>query len=99
MVDLEESFERLKGKRILYAEDNEINVIVAEKLLVKRGVVVENAENGKVAVEKLSANEYDPLLSQFLPEHLVPGAEILDGSLLFPVSDADQDDQEELPRM
>jgi len=68
-MDLEESFERLKGKRILYAEDNEINQIVAEKLLVKRGVEIENAENGKVAIEKLAAGTYDLILMDLhMPE-------------------------------
>ncbi|MCP4116382.1 MAG: response regulator [Desulfobacteraceae bacterium] len=42
--------ERLKGARILLVEDNEINRQVAVELLEQRGIIVENAGNGKEAV-------------------------------------------------
>lgn len=68
-MDLEEKFARLKGKRILHVEDNVVNQIVAEKLLVKKGMLVEHAENGKVALEKLANNEYDLVLMDLqMPE-------------------------------
>ena len=41
----------LKGKHILVAEDNEINMEVAEELLSARGIVVEKAWTGKEAFE------------------------------------------------
>lgn len=41
----------LNGKRVLLVENHPLNVIVASKLLEKRGITVETAENGKVAVE------------------------------------------------
>lgn len=43
----------LKGKRILLAEDNEINCEIAEALLTKEGFVVENVPDGIAALETL----------------------------------------------
>ncbi len=40
-----------RGKRILYAEDNEINAMIAEELLRGMGAEVEIAANGREAVE------------------------------------------------
>ena len=42
----------IKGKRILLVEDNEFNREIAIELLEEIGLVVETAENGKVAVDK-----------------------------------------------
>lgn len=39
------------GKRILVAEDNEINALVAEEILGSMGAMVELAENGQAAVD------------------------------------------------
>ncbi len=43
----------LRGHRVLLAEDNELNQMVALGILEDTGCVVDIAENGKVAVEKL----------------------------------------------
>ncbi len=51
-----------KAYRVLIVEDNEINKIIAEKFLVKWGIQVDHAENGLVAVEKVSAGHYDLIL-------------------------------------
>jgi len=68
-MDLEEKFDQLKGKRILHVEDNEVNQIVAEKLLVKKGIQVDHAGNGKEALEKLTKNNYDLILMDLhMPE-------------------------------
>ena len=40
------------GKRILVAEDNDLNWEIAETLLSETGLELERAENGKVCVEK-----------------------------------------------
>jgi signal transduction histidine kinase/ActR/RegA family two-component response regulator len=48
--------------RILLAEDNKINMIVARKQLEKWGILVEEAENGLVAFNKFKANHYDLIL-------------------------------------
>jgi len=47
----------LTGKRILVAEDNDINWEVAEVLLGSIGVEPEHAENGKVCVEMFERSE------------------------------------------
>ena len=57
--------ERLKGRRILLAEDNELNREIAEELLTDAGLLVESAEDGAVCVDKLSkadAGYYDAIL-------------------------------------
>lgn len=47
-----------KGKRILLVDDNQMNLDVAEQLLVARGFAVDIATNGEKAVEKFtSSNE------------------------------------------
>lgn len=45
--------ESLKGKRILLVEDNAINMEIAEELLSTQGFLVEAAENGSLALEKV----------------------------------------------
>ncbi len=42
-----------KGKRILLVDDNEINREIASELLEEAGFVVEEAENGAIAVDKV----------------------------------------------
>lgn len=43
-----------KGKRILLAEDNELNREIATEILQTAGLVIEQAQNGKEAVERIS---------------------------------------------
>ena len=52
----------LKGAKILLVEDNLINQDVATAMLTQRGMVVDIAENGKQAIERLKGNEYDCIL-------------------------------------
>ena len=49
----------LAGRRILVAEDNEINQIVAREMLEHAGLVVEIASNGREAVAMALAGNYD----------------------------------------
>ena len=46
----------LTGRRVLLAEDNNINAEVAGELLKMAGILVERAENGAAAVAKLTAS-------------------------------------------
>ena len=51
-----------KGKRVLIAEDNEINMVIAVEQFKTFGLEVESAENGKIALEmfeKSSIGYYD----------------------------------------
>lgn len=45
----------LKGKRILLVEDNELNREIAKDILEEFGLLVEEADDGDVAVEKVKA--------------------------------------------
>ena len=57
------------GSRILLVEDNAINREVAVELLSGVKLVVETAENGRVAVEKVRVNDYDLVLMDIqMPE-------------------------------
>lgn len=53
---------RHAGKRILLAEDNEINREVAMELLVDVGLSVDQAENGVAAVRLAAEHRYDLIL-------------------------------------
>ncbi|MDD6190059.1 MAG: PocR ligand-binding domain-containing protein [Firmicutes bacterium] len=62
-----EAFDRnlFKGKRILLAEDNELNAEIAITILEEAGFVVEHAEDGIICVdmmEKAEAGYYDMIL-------------------------------------
>ena len=62
----------LEGKHILLAEDVEVNAEIMKMLLTKRGITVEIAENGRIAVDKFADNEpgcYDAILMDMrMPE-------------------------------
>ncbi|MDO5111985.1 MAG: PAS domain-containing protein [Clostridia bacterium] len=47
---------RLQGLRILLAEDNEINTVVAKRLLEKKGCVIDNVTDGEQAVTRFCAS-------------------------------------------
>lgn len=53
---------KLKGRKILLVEDNEMNVMVASKFLHKWGLKVEVAHNGQEGVEMVAKNRYDLVL-------------------------------------
>jgi signal transduction histidine kinase len=52
----------LAGARILLVEDNDINQLVACRLLQHRGCVVDVAGNGQVALDRLAGGRYDLVL-------------------------------------
>lgn len=55
----------LNGKRVLLCEDHPLNTEIAKKLLLKKEIVVDYAQNGKVAVEKFAKSPtwyYDAIL-------------------------------------
>jgi PAS domain S-box-containing protein len=56
------SLQMLTGVRVLIAEDNPVNLSVAKRFMTKWGIEVHEAKNGREAVEKFQANEYDVLL-------------------------------------
>jgi len=56
------NYEKLKGCRILLAEDLEMNQFITRSLLEEKGVYVSVAINGKEAIEKVTNFEYDLIL-------------------------------------
>jgi len=53
------------GKRLLLVDDNELNMEIAEELLLEAGFLVETAENGQISVEMVQNSEagyYDAIL-------------------------------------
>ncbi|MFA7326818.1 MAG: response regulator [Candidatus Kapaibacterium sp.] len=59
-IDLNEGF--FKGKRVLLAEDNEINQLVASELLTYAGFTVDIANNGEEAINMANTYQYDAVL-------------------------------------
>jgi signal transduction histidine kinase/DNA-binding NarL/FixJ family response regulator len=61
--------EMIGAIKVLLAEDNEMNQMVAQKVLVKWGFTVEIAENGKHTIQKLTDSNYDLILMDIqMPE-------------------------------
>lgn len=52
----------LKGLRILLAEDNRINMVVAKRTLQRWGMEITEAENGKIALDICKREDFDILL-------------------------------------
>jgi PAS domain S-box-containing protein len=64
-----EAVRRIRGAKILLAEDNEINQQVARELLQGVGLEVSIAQNGNEAVEKALSGSYDAVLMDIqMPE-------------------------------
>ena len=64
-----DEFDQLVGKKILIAEDNEINLIVAQKILSRWGIEVESAKNGLEVLEKVKKHDFDVILMDLhMPE-------------------------------
>ncbi|OOZ59118.1 hypothetical protein BOW46_03825 [Solemya velum gill symbiont] len=53
------AIERLKGAKLLLVEDNLFNMEIVREVLVSNGLVVEEATNGKEAVELISSSGED----------------------------------------
>ncbi|MDE6293687.1 MAG: response regulator, partial [Clostridiales bacterium] len=51
--------EDLSGKKILIVEDNEINLEIETEILSDYGFIIDSAENGKIAVDKIIAAGQD----------------------------------------
>ena len=61
-TDTFEQFATIKGARILLVEDNDINQEVATELLRDAGFIVDLAENGRIAVDRVGKAAYDIVL-------------------------------------
>ena len=64
-----DNFNELRGLKVLLAEDNELNRIVAINTLSYFGLQTTEAENGLIAIEKLKNNHFDVILMDLhMPE-------------------------------
>jgi two-component system, sensor histidine kinase and response regulator len=61
-VEIDQPMPQLTGVRVLLAEDNEINQIVARGLLEQAGCICTVANNGREAVQQALAGEFDLIL-------------------------------------
>lgn len=65
-IKLEDSEKRIKkcldGKRILVCEDIEINRVILGKILSSLGILVEEAENGEIALQMVKSKKYNAIL-------------------------------------
>ena len=65
----------LSGVRILIAEDNKVNMSIAKRFMNKWGIVVDEAVNGREAVERFRKGSYDLMLIDLeMPEMDGPSA-------------------------
>ncbi len=62
VVKEKDLFENIGGMRVLIAEDNKVNMLIAKKFLLKWGAEITEAENGKIAIEKFSKATFDLVL-------------------------------------
>lgn len=63
----------LEGLRILLVEDNELNREIAKDILEETGIIVEEAEDGSIAVEKVKSSKpgyYDLVLMDIQMPHM-----------------------------
>ena len=61
-TDTFEQLATIKGARILLVEDNDLNQEVATELLQDAGFIVDLAGNGRIALDKVRAADYDIVL-------------------------------------
>jgi PAS domain S-box-containing protein len=57
--EIKEKLKTIRGASVLLVEDNEINQQVAGELLESFGLIVDIANNGKEAIEKIDTNNYE----------------------------------------
>ncbi len=68
-ADIEDDFADLRGMRVLLAEDNDINQMIARELLAAKGIVVDVAGTGLEALAALERGKYDLVLMDIqMPE-------------------------------
>jgi signal transduction histidine kinase/CheY-like chemotaxis protein len=69
-IDLEQNdTAALQHLKVLLAEDNKINMLVARKLLQRWGIVIDEAQNGIEAIAKAEQKKYDVILMDIhMPE-------------------------------
>ncbi len=57
-----QTYEFLKGKKVLVVEDNKINQMITKKMLLNKGMLCEIIDNGEDAIEIAKVNQFDLIL-------------------------------------
>jgi CheY-like chemotaxis protein len=70
---------RLSNVRVLVADDNAINLMIAENLLLSYGGEVDTAESGAEAVERVKAGDYDIVFM----DHMMPEMDGVDATRII----------------
>ncbi|MDP1747058.1 MAG: PAS domain S-box protein [Bacteroidota bacterium] len=66
---LSDDLAKIGHLKVLIADDNEINQLLAQTILLKFGFEMDSAENGQIAIELLNKNQYDIILMDLkMPE-------------------------------
>ncbi|MEM9338679.1 MAG: response regulator [Bacteroidota bacterium] len=69
LVEIEKEKIDLTGYLVLLVEDNQMNILIAKRLLEKWGLLVDVANNGIEAIEKAEEKQYDLILMDLqMPE-------------------------------
>jgi len=55
-------YSKLSGKRVLLVDDNQVNLMIAQKILTKFGLKISLANNGQEAIEKIEKSSFDIVL-------------------------------------
>lgn len=66
MVMLDAEKVDLTGTKVLLAEDNQMNQILAKRVIMSYGAIPTLAENGKEAVDLMKENDYDVILMDIM---------------------------------
>ncbi|WP_196138471.1 ATP-binding protein [Aliikangiella sp. G2MR2-5] len=61
-INLSKDYPDIFGKRVLVVEDNQVNQLVASRVLEKLGIRVGLAENGAIAIDEVKNGNYDLIL-------------------------------------
>jgi len=67
--DEEKDFCSLINKKILIVDDNSVNRFIVKKLLEKQDMIIDEAENGRISIQKVNEHPYDfVLMDHYMPE-------------------------------
>ncbi|MDR1359497.1 MAG: response regulator [Deltaproteobacteria bacterium] len=79
ILDSASSALRLHGTRILVVDDNDVNLMIAENLLLAYGGEVDTAESGEKALELIKERAYDLVFM----DHMMPDMDGVDATRLI----------------
>ena len=81
-AEKEYRYPRLTNKHILVVDDNQVNLMIASKVLKKEGIKISTAINGEEALQVLEENTFDAILAvnSDIPDTTVVGAYVSGGT-------------------